>query len=288
MKELLFIICLLVVTYSQAAEIKFGIHEIQDGSEVMVKASTGEVFWVDPHNEELMDTLTQAQTLNLKVQVQFESANNIIQSVSMLSQKSLPVFDKQDRDEKVLSDVEPPYSPTIFTSLAALQDAHNSMDNRTHEDSQCYNRAHGWAYDLWRTRGINSMKIFLFFTDRYIREYRHKWWFHVSPMTYLREAYGVNEYVIDRSFSEAPVYTQVWTNIFIKNFATCRSVNHYDDYRKDDPNEYCYLMRSTMYYRGTVGLRKRDRNHKYRTKWSTKELREARRQAFIYADEYDI
>lgn len=283
MKKLFFILCLILVTCAQAKEIKIGIHEIQDGSKVMVKSTNGEVFWVDPHDKMVLNTIIEANNFNFYVSVHFDPISNIIDSASIVPKVISPPL-----TEKFAIDDGPPYSPTIFTSLASLQEAHNSMDNRTHDDSQCYNRAHGWAYDLWRTRGVNSMKIFLFFTDRYIREFRHKWWFHVSPMAYLRETYAVNEYVLDRSFSETPLYPQVWTNIFIKNFATCRSVNHYDDYRKDDPYEYCYLLRSTMYYRGTVGLKKRDRDQKYRTKWSTKEVRQARKQAFIYANEYDI
>ncbi len=119
------------------------------------------------------------------------------------------------------------------------------------------------------------MKIFLFFTTKYIREYRYDWWFHVSPMSYVAE----DEYVMDRVFTKSPLRPQAWTNIFMQNNSVCKSVNNYFDYHKNDPHEYCYLIRSTMFYLGPAALKRRDQGYET-SNYSQATLRAARQQAF--------
>jgi len=256
------------------------------GQDAMVKISGGRVLFV-AEDSGLLEALEEAEAENRTVAFDFDEATHELRGAQLGAQKAVPIEEPlADKDRRS----EPQFTPTVMSSAAQAQAAFNTMDGRTKDNSQCYNRAHGWAYDLWRTQGVNSMKIFLFFTNRYIREYRHKWWFHVSPMVYVREPSGAtSEMVMDRSFSQMPLYTQVWTNTFLKNNPVCRSVYNYGDYYKNDPYEWCYLIRSTMYYRGTVALKRRDQywNPKYKTRWSLPEIREARRQAFIHANEYE-
>jgi hypothetical protein len=284
MRKILFgcVLLLSSAAYAESREISISAVEFpsDEASDLMVKTSTGEVFWVAANDSALVEKLKgrSAYERVFKAEV---GLNGFLSDLKVTSKKALySEFDNLGSENKES------FYPTVHTSEAYMRDAFNSLDNRTHEDSQCYNRAHPWAYDLWRTRGINSMKIFLFFTDKYIREFRHKWWFHVAPMTYLATPQGAVEYVLDRSYSERPLFTRVWTNTFIKNEAECRSVNNYFDYFKDSPTEYCYLIRSTMYYRGTVALRRRDEGVS-RNRWSLREMREARQQAFIYANDYN-
>lgn len=280
----------LVLSFAaQATRLRSGVMEVQSGPKVMVKLTSGEVLWANPADGALVAALNAAQAKKVIAEFDFNRDSHALSAVALTSEKAeLPSF-AQDKDD----DEEPVYQFSVFSSYSILKATHDSLDNRTFDDSQCYNRAHGWAYQMWRNQGVYSMKIFIFFTDRYIREYQHKWWFHVAPMTYLREAYGVNEYVMDRSFSDQPVYPQVWTNIFMKNQAVCRSVDRWGDYRKNDPNEYCYLMRASMYYWNTVSLKNRDtsglfRGRRFMSDWNLNEVREAYSQGFIFAQDHDI
>lgn len=283
--RVLFLCSLVLLSTAAFAETRsFGISAVEFSKDplfdTMVKASTGEVFWISATDRHLVSKLQDGLSGERVVNAEVDS-RGFIAKLSVTHQKALPAeFETLGNENKEV------FYPTVLPSEAYARDAFTSLDNQTHEDSQCYNRAHPWAYDLWRTRGINSMKIFLFFTDKYIREFRHKWWFHVAPMTYVSTAQGNVEYVLDRSFAEMPLFTRVWTNTFILNQAECRSVNTYFEYFKDSPTEYCYLIRSTMYYRGTVALRKRDQGV-FKGQWNLKEMREARDQAFIYANEYN-
>ena len=251
MKLALILFCLFFTYLTQAAQLEASIVDVQADAKTMVKLSTGQVLWIQD-DAAMVAAVEEAMEQDRQVLIDFDSETHFIHGVQLSEAKSIKTDEVSSTKR---DDVEPVFYPTVFNSYDQIKRVHDSNDNRTHEDSQCYNRAHGWAYDMHRLHGVNSMKIFLFFTDRYIREYDHKWWFHVSPMAYVREGNYTNEYVMDRSFSESPVYPQVWTNIFIKNQAVCRSVPHWDYYRQDDPNE---------------------------------ELREARQQAFIFAREYDI
>lgn len=283
--RVLFLCSLVLLSSGALAETRsFGVSAVEfskdQRSDIMVKASTGEVFWISATDQHLVSKLQDGQAIERIVNADVD-LGGFITELSVTSQKAEALeFNTIGNENKDI------FYPTVLPSEAYARDAFNSLDNQTLEDSQCYNRAHPWAYDLWRTRGINSMKIFLFFTDKYIREFRHKWWFHVAPMTYVSTAQGSVEYVLDRSFSEFPLFTRVWTNTFILNQAECRSVNTYFEYFKDSPTEYCYLIRSTMFYRGTVALRNRDQGT-LKTKWNLNEMREAREQAFIYANEYN-
>lgn len=257
------------------------------GADAMVKIGGGRVLWVDEATG-LVDALEEARRRNRKVVLDFDETEHRLLGAQLGADLPTPVTGRITKNRK--DSAEPMFYPTVYSSFDQAQAAFNTMDGRTKDESQCYNRAHGWAYDLSRTQNVNSMKIFLFFTNRYIRAYRHKWWFHVSPMVYVREPNGATaEMVMDRSFSQMPLYTPVWTNTFLKNQPVCRSVSNYGDYYKDDPYEWCYLIRSTMFYRGTTGLKKRDQywNPKLKTRWNLKEIRESRRQAFIHADEYE-
>jgi hypothetical protein len=285
----LLISLLLIPTMSHARVESTIVLEIEraPGADAMVKVGGGRVLWVEEATG-LVDALEEARRQHRTVELDFDEGEHRLIGARLGA--ALPPTETAPHSKGRKDSAEPLFYPTVYSSFEQAQAAFNTMDGRTKDDSQCYNRAHGWAYDLSRTQNVNSMKIFLFFTNRYIRTYRHKWWFHVSPLVYVREPNGATaEMVMDRSFSQMPLYPQVWTNTFLKNQPVCRSINNYGDYYKDDPYEWCYLIRATMFYRGTTGLKKRDQywNPKYKTRWNLSEIRQSRRQAFIHASEYE-
>ena len=114
--------------------------------------------------------------------------------------------------------------------------------------SQCYNRAHVWAWELnkkvYNDRKIQVGKIWLFFTRKYIREYRYKWWFHVSPFVDVNSELRV----MDRKFTKGPLPEKTWTDIFIYSKQRCTEVYKYSDYRDHQFATHCYVIKSSLYY----------------------------------------
>ena len=241
--------------------------EIKDSLDVLVKTEQGDVLWISPYKKSLIELIQRAKFQNSLVELESDQDHFII-NARLLDEKF-------HSEELALEYDSSEFEPTIFTNYNNLRRSFLTMRRDSRKNSQCYERAYVWAYDLWETQEINSMKLFLFFTNKYIREYRFKWWYHVSPMSYL----GEQEYVLDRKFARGPLYPQTWTNIFMRNNAVCKSVVSYFDYDKDDPTESCFLIRSSMHYLGPNALKRRDQGFEL-TKWNLTTLRNSRRRGF--------
>lgn len=254
-------------------------HAGQDG---IIYLENGRVLWLNQSNKFLHEKLESAVQTKRPMIFEFDQKTGALQGLTDTPHDLTPVIETDD-EEAWPEDFE----PTIFNDIQAARNAFVTMDSRTKSDSQCYNRAHGWAYDLWRTRSINSQKLFLFFTSKYIRAYRYHWWFHVTPMVLISTDGRTVEHTFDRSFTRGPLQVKTWTNIFMKNDAQCRSVTWYDDYRQHQNAEWCYLIRATQYYRTPSDLERLEDNGRQETKWVTSEIRQARRQAFIYWRNYN-
>lgn len=77
--------------------------------------------------------------------------------------------------------LEVDYEPTILSGQDEANKIFKKLNGRYRRRSECYNRAHVWSYESLSRFSLKSMKVFLFFTRKYIREYDFGWWFHVSP-----------------------------------------------------------------------------------------------------------
>lgn len=143
------------------------------------------------------------------------------------------------------NDPEPPINSYEPTNLGSIDEAVSIFGRmRRSSSGQCYNRAHVWSYEEFNRSGLSSMKLFMFFTRSYIRKYRYKWWFHVTPMTYVN---GV-AITLDRAFFRGPAEVKTWTDIFIYSKRNCPVINKYSQYRDYQDSEHCYLHPSTMYF----------------------------------------
>lgn len=136
------------------------------------------------------------------------------------------------------------YDPSNLGSFEEANAAFRRMNRRSDWSSQCYNRAHVWAYEEFRRTGLRSVKLFMFFTRSYIRKYRYKWWFHVTPMTYVNGA----AVTMDRTFMKGPVSIKTWTDKFIYSKRDCPIIHRYSQYRNNQESEHCYLHPASMYY----------------------------------------
>lgn len=142
-----------------------------------------------------------------------------------------------------------PFEKNNMTKLSSYEAAQSLMEEfngNTDEDSQCYNRAHMWTYESLVNSNITLGKVWLFFTQKYIREYKYKWWFHISPVAKVDDENGI--YALDRGFTKIPYNMENWKNMFMKNKATCPVIKDYTDYEDHQNSEYCYLMYSSQYY----------------------------------------
>jgi hypothetical protein len=172
------------------------------------------------------------------------------------------------------------YTPTKLTSneTQALFDALNPRT--TWGVTQCFKRAHVWAYDLSTLRninpklaedhpqieskynevrsslqsrginGINSMKVYIMFNNRLQMECDNskdcKWFFHVAPYVISEGA----ETVIDRGLFNSPLPLNTWAKNLIgmgfekhtgRKVEQCRVIDSYAQY--DDANK---LYRETL------------------------------------------
>jgi hypothetical protein len=151
---------------------------------------------------------------------------------------------KGETDEVIKSD--PPmlgYEPTQLATMAETATLFDELEYVTPK-SQCYQRAMIWTYAMYNTHQIKSQKVFLFFTQRFIREYRYKWWFHVAPVV-IAEG---KEVVLDPTFTKSPLVLGDWTNEFMLNKAPCAVANSYTQYENNQSVEYCYTLMTPMYY----------------------------------------
>lgn len=279
---LLAIFVLPLSTFASVMETRIVDVEDNDAKMMVLAETDGRVLWVNSEDKSLANAIESAAKTGRHLRIDYDDESGDVSGVVLLAKKNEARVSSANSSNK-----DNGYQPTVFTSVQQAQSYFNTMDNQTKNDSQCYNRAHGWAYDLWNQYQINSLKIFIFFTRRYIREYRYKWWFHVSPMVLVGERGYNTEMVMDRSFTNGPVNVRTWTNIFMKNRVECPHVRYYSQYNQNQEAQYCYLMKSIMYYSTPRDLEYLESRGRYENDWVYSELKAGRQQAFINWQRYD-
>jgi hypothetical protein len=124
------------------------------------------------------------------------------------------------------------------------------------------------------------MKVFLFFTSKYIRRYDYEWWFHVAPYTLTQEDEEVRERVLDFKFTRSPLLMKNWTDLFMINKASCPVVGKYSEYRQQQDREDCYLMKESMYFLQPLDLSQLEETGRGKTNWNSFEIKRAYRNGF--------
>lgn len=149
---------------------------------------------------------------------------------------------------------------TIFYSLK------NTNKWTAKPNTQCFNRAHYWAKYMKDYFSVDSMKVHVFFTNRYMREVSKKWWFHVAPMVELNNKLMV----LDNTFFKRPVSLKDWEKRFTRKMYRrgvpadyrCRVIENVSDYHdeKNQENEYCNILVSSMFYWGPVEIEQMEKS----------------------------
>jgi hypothetical protein len=136
-------------------------------------------------------------------------------------------------------------------------------------ESQCFHRAYLWAFEAWKHKGIDTEKVFLFFTRKYIREVRYKWWFHVAPFVSDER----RDYVLDPTFVPSPMELNAWTAQFVTNGDKCPVIERYLGHGAHHQDKSCYVRKVSMYYYHPNVLEKADRSNQVVRDWDRAGLR---------------
>lgn len=172
------------------------------------------------------------------------------------------------------------FRPSILPNMEMANQLFNEARSNARNESECFNRAHAWAYE-WRIKNqLYSSKTWLFFTRRYIRKYKFDWWFHVAPMVHVVDNGIVKERIMDIKYSRGPSDLKRWTNIFIRDRSDCPVVDKYSEHANHPESGFCFVMKSSMYYYQPVDLERLELLDDVRGHWDEVEVRKAFKDAF--------
>lgn len=251
---------------------------LQGNKKDLVFLSSGQVVKVDSGNNNLRDYLFRSQLAGKWLKIQIDD----LRQIENATETEAPFEDEPQEDKNFLSNnftEDSTYKPSILKSVSQAQELFDQAPYKKKE-SQCYNKAHIWAYD-WRIKSnVYSSKIWIFFTRKYIREYEFEWWFHVAPYVHVVIGDSVKERVMDKKYTKGPVKINDWSNIFMRNSAKCPVVTNYTDHADYPESAYCFLMKSSMYYYQPVDLEKLEQDGTVRTRWIYPEVKHAYQEAF--------
>jgi len=178
--------------------------------------------------------------------------------------------------EKFSGELSSSYEPSVVSEeLAQTLLRKQRKPNFLQWNIQCYNMAHVRAYEAWKNHGVNSMKMFLFFTNSYIRKHGSKWWFHVTPMVQVDINGKSEERILDREWAKVPLDVKTWTDKFIKTKSACPVIRKYSSYEDHQDTADCYVFPVSMYYWQPIHLIERERSGNERTSFSMREVNTA-------------
>lgn len=256
------LIAALISTTALAERIIDTIHSVSpgdDGEEHLVYLENGRVVFIDPeiyHADEFVPGTRTKFIIDNKNRVKD------IDTLEELRAAPPEIIEKMPLEE----------SPTVLSSYAEAQSIFRFMNQNYYNRSECTDRAHVWSYEEWRRHGLISRKVFMFFTNTYIRRYNYGWWFHVSPYTLVQNGDSVTEYVMDRRFNSSPRTMKSWSDGFIHSKKEC-PVTTYHNYRANNNGpEHCYHVKSHMYNRLPLHVEYEERGSKPKTQFSTSEV----------------
>lgn len=280
------LLALVALSFSAfAAPIETSIHKIlapeKGETEYVILATDGKVYDIDAKDEELVDLAYEAMETNSTITIDLNNLSIVNGIMNRRKGISEIQFISNEVPEFAPMDVEfaPGDTPLTGYTVSTLADMNtakryfSTMQGATKWRSQCYNRAHVWSYEMKTDHNINTGKMWIFFSAKYIKEYKYKWWFHVAP--YVQVATEREPVVLDREFSRVPQRLTDWKNVYMKNNATCVNTESYTTYEDNTWNEYCFLIQSSMYYWQPFNLENLDKEGTTKSGFVSNELKRA-------------
>ena len=272
------ILCLCASAFSMRVAVKELLPPDSFSENYLVLVSSGEVLELSPSEAETLSDINWAIENNEQVEIDVKESRvksnfnrSTIETTRLISLR-------EETDEENLDDYIPTpldnYNVASAVNTNVIKQMFLFLRKDLNPDSQCYNRAQIWVHDLATkflpNRTINLGKMWLFFTKRYIREFNYKWWFHVSPYTYLKG--DPSEIMLDRTYHHSPRRFTRWKNMFMKNNAPCTEVKYYSHYNNNQEAAYCYTIKSSMYYYQPYQIENLEKGHKQRRGFLQNEL----------------
>lgn len=258
---------------AHADSIKSRIHSIdiapKKGQSHLIMLENGSVVFLKYNEQRELKAFQESLKNDELLQVEVDAKNNFISAET--------VGDNAPENEEPRNEPSFTYDPTVVSSGTATTRIFRRMRRDYQNDSQCYNRAHVWAWEEFQNSGLKSMKHFLFFTRRYIRNYNYKWWFHVSPSVVVK---GLGIRILDRRYTGGYRTVSSWTRNFVYSRRACPVVNKYYDYRNNQEKEDCYLIPVSMYFWQPRDIERRDRTGFEKTSFIQSEVDYAYWEAF--------
>lgn len=281
MKYLFITLMLQILALSaEATTFTSRIHSIDEGEKGephLIMLTNGRTAFLDSKNKNksLLDALKASLENEETIELKLDQKLNLV-SVETVNPQS-DSEEEQTFENEMTS--EKAYEPSIITSAQATT-VFKNMRRDYQKESQCYNRAHIWNYEEFKRTGIKSGKLFLFFTSRYIRNYRYHWWFHVTPIVYVGGVAQSHWRALDRRYTSGPLTTKTWTDVFMLNNAFCPLVPKYSDYRNHQQSQDCYLIHTSMYYWQPWEIRKRETSGYMKNSFINSQINHAYWEAF--------
>lgn len=264
MTNQIWLVVLAFVISSQAIAVNKIIEIDEESSDVLaLYLDSGEIVEINRANSRAIDIARDAfftkDSINILTKDTFEVSPSVVHELEIvpsetpytpMARNNKNMFSRdeyRDIDFRTLDPLEKS-NISVLPSYDTAQAIMDNINGGTDDKSECYNRAHMWTYEALIKDNVNLGKIWIFFGKKYIKEFGHKWWFHVAPYTHVND--NNVRYVLDRGFHTVPNNVRNWTDFFIKNRAECRVVTDYQVYEDSNKRkqEYCYLIYSSQYY----------------------------------------
>lgn len=252
------------------------IHSIGYGSGSkphLVRFDNGRATFIDNRKSDLLTSLQLSHDKNQFLKIHVDSSNKVY-GVQNLGPAPEEMDDRTD--DSALNPV--PFKPAVVKNTNAALAIFNRMRRDYRPSGECYNRAHIWSVEEYQRRGTNTMKIFMFFTERYIRKYNYHWWFHVTPMVYVGNLKSPR--TLDRRYTSGPRQTKTWSDGFIKSKQQCKIVKKFDDFFLNQRSRDCYHIYTSMYYVKPRDIEKRDLTGVEKEEFRESEISKAYKNAF--------
>jgi len=237
----------------------------------LILMEDGMVLKIKPEHKSDLNDYFRAHSNGERLRIITNKRRQIV-AVENLGPEEIKVFESTESFAS--------FEPTVLATEVDVNNLFSKLKRGANSWSQCYNRAHVWSYESKVNQSVDTMKVFVFYTRKYIREYDFEWWFHVSPFTYVSGIERAEERVLDYRFSKAPVTMKKWTDLFMRNKVECTAINKYSDYENNQEKAYCYLYRSSMFYYQPLDLEALENTGKEKTNWVKWEVNNAYRNGF--------
>ena len=286
------ILLLLISQMASASSYRVGIVNFspaENGEDVgLAFATDGRIFEVPVSDVESTEQLNAAVELRREVELKL---SDFVESEELLERRNtvlgVKLLNEKREDEKEVVVKRQKFNRVGLMSdyISDVPDANRlqnyfySMRNNAKRKSQCYNRAHVWSWEFRDQyeggRILQPGKAWLFFTRRYIREYKYKWWFHITPYF---TSNGVVK-TMDRKYSSGPIDLDVWTGIFMSSANGCEVIDKYTDYENNQRTPYCFVIKTSVHYWQPWQIENAEKKGQFQTSWSNYEVKRAYRNA---------